>query len=114
MSHELWLAVVARDGHRCIAPTLDPDCGPCTGLWSDTPITTTGYFEPGDLTVHHVQTGYGRSGKRAPSTMGNLVTVCWGHHTKCRAGRIWATQSWVLSAMRIYLLELPRGLGATL
>lgn len=110
---ELHAAILFRDNYRCVAPTIDPDCGPCTGLWSDTPITTSGRYEKADLTIHHVQTGYGRMAKRAPSTMANCVTVCWGHHTKTRGGRIWATQGWVLSALREYLLQLPRGLGST-
>jgi hypothetical protein len=34
----------------------------------------------GRLTLDHIQDGYGRMGKRAPSDPGHLVSLCWHHH----------------------------------
>lgn len=58
----LWATVTARDG-GCVAPGLDPECGPCRGR----------------LTVDHVKTEL-RMGRRAPSDAAHLATVCWHHH----------------------------------
>lgn len=66
---EMRIAVLERDG-GCVQPHLTrfgesvvyPD--PCNGR----------------LTLDHVQSGYGRMGKRAPSDMAHLVTLCFHHH----------------------------------
>lgn len=60
---ELRIEVFERD-HGCVAPTIDYFCDPCNGR----------------LTLDHIQEGYGRMGKRAPSDRGHLVSVCWHHH----------------------------------
>lgn len=52
-----------REDWTCVAPRLgatDP-CRP-------------------PLTLDHVQDGYGRMGKRAPSDRAHLASVCWHHH----------------------------------
>ena len=60
---EVRQAVLERDGFDCVEPlvwgTLD-----CAGR----------------LTLDHVQDGGGRMGKRAPSDMAHLVTLCEHHH----------------------------------
>lgn len=55
--------VFARDGYACVAPRLGAvdECRP-------------------PLTLDHIQDGYGRMGKRAPSDTAHLVSVCWHHH----------------------------------
>jgi hypothetical protein len=60
---ELRIEVFERD-RQCVAPIIDYFCDPCAGR----------------LTLDHVQSGYGRMGKRAPSDAAHLVTVCWHHH----------------------------------
>lgn len=64
----LRIAVLERD-QGCMAPRLDPDAGPCEGR----------------LTLDHVK-DQPMMGKRAPSDMAHLVTLCERHHL----GR-WAT-----------------------
>lgn len=86
----LWMEVMAADGGRCVARQLDPDAGDCRGKWGD-PFSgaALGTWGPISdwLTLDHVQSGYGRMGKRAPSDRAHLVTLCWWHHV--RTG--WAT-----------------------
>ncbi len=60
---ELRIAVLESD-QGCVAPLLDYFCDPCNGR----------------LTLDHIQDGYGRMGKRAPSDRAHLVSVCWHHH----------------------------------
>ena len=60
---ELRIAIFERD-RGCVAPIVDYFCDPCAGR----------------LTCDHVQSGYGRMGKRAPSDPAHLVAVCWHHH----------------------------------
>lgn len=59
---ELRIAVFTRD-QGCVAPRLGAtdDCR-------------------SPLTLDHIQSGYGRMGKRAPSDPAHLVSVCWHHH----------------------------------
>jgi hypothetical protein len=59
---ELRAAVLARDW-ACVAPRLDPSAGQCRGV----------------LTLDHVKS-QPMMGKRAPSDMEHLVTVCEHHH----------------------------------
>lgn len=49
------------------------------------------------MTLDHVQGGYGRMGKRAPSDPAHLVTLCWGAHLLTH----WATSH--RPALRDYL-----------
>jgi len=54
--------------------------------------------------IEHVQDGGGRMGRRAPSDMAHLVTLCEGHtETGMRAGYVWATDKVNRAAMRDYL-----------
>lgn len=59
---ELRIAVFERDG-GCVAPRLGAET-PCGGY----------------LTLDHVQSGYGRMGKRAPSDAAHLASICAAHH----------------------------------
>lgn len=60
---ELRLAVLTRD-QGCVAVRLDRHAGQCRGR----------------LTLDHIHTGYSVMGKRAPSDMAHLVTLCEHHH----------------------------------
>jgi hypothetical protein len=81
VTSELFLRVIARD-EGCVGFGLGAD--PCAGR----------------LTLDHVQDGYGRMGKRAPSDMAHLVTLCWHHHLDG-----WATSH--RPELRAYLLGFP-------
>jgi hypothetical protein len=59
---ELRLLVMLRD-QGCVAPRLDPDADPCRGR----------------PTLDHVKS-QPMMGKRAPSDMAHLVTLCEHHH----------------------------------
>ena len=62
MTPDVYEAVMERDG-GCRARYLDPKAGPCEGR----------------LTLDHVQDGYGRMGRRAPSDPAHLVVLCLRH-----------------------------------
>ena len=62
MTPELRISVLTRD-KMCVAAKLGA-ADPCSGA----------------LTLDHIQEGYGRMGKRAPSDPAHLVTLCWHHH----------------------------------
>lgn len=64
-----------RDEFRCVAPRLDPECGPCSD----------------ELTIEHVRSAAATGGKRAPSkTPEFLVTLCTSHtEPGMKAGRVW-------------------------
>lgn len=81
---ELREAVLRRDGYQCIAPRIacrDPNhvYGP-NGLCGDVDQCS------GRATLDHVK-DQPRMGKRAPSDIDHLVTLCEWHHL--RSG--WAT-----------------------
>ena len=83
VSPELRIAVLERDGGcvRVLFQEARPHvCDPCVGR----------------LTLDHVQDGYGRMGKRAPSDPAHLVTLCEHHHLDG-----WATAN--RSLLRQYL-----------
>ena len=86
--------VLHRDGYRCQAPTIDPSqAGTCRSKWGY-PITRWLAMDDGDkLTLHHVNTGGGGMGLRAPSDPEHLLTLCWWHHLGYAAGSNWATKS---------------------
>lgn len=71
---ELRAAVLERDG-RCVRSRMEPE-HECRNNW--------GEYHRADalaqLTLDHVQERYGRMGKRAPSDMAHLVTLCWDAH----------------------------------
>ena len=69
--------VLNRD-KRCVALLVDPDAGPCReGGWTS-PMRSP--YDMDNLTLDHVQEGYGRMAKRAPSDKRHLVTLCRYHH----------------------------------
>lgn len=94
VTSEIREEVFARDAHAigwdymtawprilCVAPFLDEGSGPCAGR----------------TTLDHVQSGYGRMGKRAPSDAAHLVSICSRHHLETG----WATSH--RPELRIYL-----------
>jgi len=79
----------------CVAPLLDPDCGPCSGR----------------STIAHVKREP-RMGQRASVTIDGvrradasvLASVCQGHaEDGTKAGRCWVTRKSSIIAMRAYL-----------
>jgi hypothetical protein len=75
VSHETAMETFFRDGFRCLAPRLDPECGPCSD----------------ELTVEHVRYAAACGGPRAPSkTTRWLATLCTNHtEPGMKAGRVW-------------------------
>lgn len=67
-------AILHRD-RGCVLFKLDPD-HQCRDVWG----TPHSPHDLGRLTLDHVQDGYGRMGRRAPSDAGHLVTLCAGSH----------------------------------
>ena len=67
---------VLRRDRQCVAVIIDPRIDQCQRRFGQ-PCQPT---DPLALTLDHVQEGYGRMGKRAPSTASNLVSLCWHHH----------------------------------
>jgi hypothetical protein len=67
----------ARDG-GCVAPLIDPDCGPCRDVFGHERDRTLRAI----LTREHVQDGgTGSMGLRAKDDLNHLVLACYGHHT---------------------------------
>lgn len=93
---ELRELVLHRDG-QCVAALLDPThaCRDTWG-WPHSPARLD------LLTLDHIQDGYGRMGKRAPSDPAHLVSLCAGAHLGSR----WATSN--RPALRWYLEEAER------
>ena len=86
--HNLWLAVIKRD-QGCIAPLVDPSgSGMCSGRW----------------TLDHVKS-QPMMGKRAPSDLAHLVTLCERHHLQTG----WATSHRPL--LREYLRSVNDPVG---
>ena len=79
--------VLRRDHHQCVAPVLD--------------LSQLGTCSP-RLEIDHVKSQL-RIGKRAPSRLENLVTLCSFHHRESRAGHIWATTKEHREWLRMYL-----------
>jgi len=98
VTRELRQAVIYRDAKAllrvrsmltsdpvCVAPIVDPDCGPCSG----------------GTTLDHVKSEP-RMGVRAPSDEAHLVSVCDGHSERgAKAGHQWNTANRPL--LRAYL-----------
>ena len=98
----LYDQVFRRDGERCLAPLLDPDCGPCGDQWGRAlrPGRTEG------LTQDHIK-DQPMMGKKAPTDIDHLVTLCWKHHVLTG----WATGHRPL--LRDYLASFHDGRRAT-
>ena len=69
---ELREAVLKRDG-GCVAPFIGVDYDPHNKTWDAIDRCK------GRLTLDHVKDAP-MMGKRAPSDMAHLVTLCWHHH----------------------------------
>jgi hypothetical protein len=75
---ELHDEVIARDlrfAGGCVAAFLDIEHG-CRDRWGRVHWAS----DQTRLTLDHVQDGYGRAGKRAPSDVAHLVSLCYGAH----------------------------------
>jgi hypothetical protein len=59
----VYEAVMDRD-RGCIAPVVDPGCGPCGGR----------------MTFEHVRPGGGAMGARRVTRVDAVVMLCWHHH----------------------------------
>lgn len=92
--------VVAARDVGCVAPHLDPDCGPCRDRWG-WPLATA----PSYLSLDQGEMDYVRLGAAGPrhALPGDHVWLCPGHHrgTGPTAGAIWATSHRPL--LRAYL-----------
>ena len=71
---ELHAAVLVRD-RRCIRAKMEPGHG-CRDRWGNPHAPDALEY----LTLDHIQDGYGRMGKRAPSDLAHLVSLCWDAH----------------------------------
>ena len=104
---EVAEAVLARD-HGCVAPRIDPMAGPCRDRWGV-------LVSPSDrraLELDHIHADGSTHGKRADSTIAELVVVCAFHHrgTGRSAGAAqWATANRDL--LRRYIVRANRGGG---
>lgn len=78
--------VFGRD-NGCMAPRLDPDCGPCRG----------------PLTLDHVKPDL-MMGRKAPHDEAHLAVLCSQHHIWATAGANWATSH--RPTLREYLARL--------
>jgi hypothetical protein len=104
VSPELWERVYERDERRCIAPRLDPGCGPCRDKWGE-PIkkASTRAYPRQTLTFAHIKTDPGGA-RRDHEAFG--VMACWGHHVAGRGeGSMWITRDDALELVRDYLEE---------
>ncbi len=87
VTHEVAMAVFNRD-RGCVALLL--------GGWSSQCWGTIG--------LEHVQDGGGRMGRRAPSDVRHLVSLCQGHREPgMMGGHVWCTDKVNRQAMREYL-----------
>jgi hypothetical protein len=78
-------AVLIRDHFRCVALELDPE-HQCQDRWGRELGRPPGRMHPMHLTLDHVK-DEPMMGKRAPSNITHLVTLCWGAHLNTS----WAT-----------------------
>ena len=88
-------AVILRDG-GCMAPTLDPEAGPCFDGWGD-PLRNAW-----DVEIDYIERG--ATGDRHVLATDH-VSLCAGHHrgTGPQAGRIWAKGHGRREMLRAYL-----------
>jgi len=93
---ELHAAVLVRD-RRCVQAQLDIT-HTCKDIWGNPHLSEA--LER--LTLDHVQSAYGRMGRRAPSTMATLVSLCGRAHL---GG--WATSH--RPELRAYLARIEGG-----
>ena len=84
--------LVMRRDYGCVAPRLDPDAGPCSGMGGSLMLELDH--------VHDEPT----AGRRAPSDPAHLVVLCAFHHRGSKAGHVWATANRPL--LRAYLKEM--------
>jgi len=86
-----------RRDRGCVAPLVDPACGPCLDHFGR-PIDRT---ERSGLTFDHVNL----DATRWPRWMRPVVVLCAGHHLLTKAGANWATSH--REELRAYLLAHP-------
>lgn len=95
---ELRDEVLALDGYRCVARLIALRAGEpidaCRNKWNAV-VIESGRYPRLALTLDHVK-DEPMMGKRAPSDVRHLVSLCWHHHLNG-----WATGH--RPALRIYL-----------
>lgn len=69
-------------GPLCVAPFLDDQIDRAVQKVHPSPCGVARVAGPcgGRTTLDHIQDGYGRMGKRAPSDAAHLVSLCENHH----------------------------------
>lgn len=102
--------VLRRDGYECAAPRVAREIGEeidrCRAMWGqDMNGTVQDGRAVGYLTLDHVRDGP-MMGKRAPSDIEHLVTLCYHHHLDG-----WATSH--RPALRDYLASFYQSAPAT-
>lgn len=85
------LAVLTRDGFRCIAPQIDGTVGWCRDTWGNV-ITRWPAYDRGPqfVTMSHTKDrGELAMSKKATPEPRHLVTLCPFHHQGTEAGSNW-------------------------
>lgn len=77
---ELREEVLRLDSFRCVARIISPPqtLDVCKNRWGEA-VITSGRYPASALTLDHVR-DQPMMGKRAPSDVRHLVTLCWHHH----------------------------------
>ena len=95
--HDVRTEVALRD-ISCIAPRLDPDCGPCRDRWGNEMSNAPTFLALDDGEMDFVRRG--ATGKRH-ELASDHCWLCAFHHVGTAAGRNWATSH--RAEMRRYL-----------
>lgn len=72
----------------CVAPRIDPDCGPCRDRWGNEMSNAPTFLALDDGEMDYVR--YGATGPRH-KLASDHVWICPGHHRWAVAGSVWAT-----------------------
>lgn len=75
---ELHAEVLALDAWRCVARLIEPGVDQCRNRWG-VAIIASGRYPASALTLDHVK-DQPMLGRRAPSDVRHLATLCWHHH----------------------------------
>jgi len=95
-----------RDGHRCIAPEIDPFAGWCRDSWGNV-IPRWRDCDPGPqyLQMSHTKDeGELMMGRKTTAEEWHLVCLCPFHHTGTKAGSNWEAAN--RNKIRAYLKSI--------